>query len=651
MSIPDGPFADAQGKHAFKKLREWRKLHETSWEPPATLARPYSEKEIKVMQDELDNRGGSKVDTVYDIIRKKKKQMRINIVMDQKANSVADLAAVLIEQEQLGAKTAEQKEEEAKTFLAAERSLMLRLAEEVEKGGLDSIKSRIEELEAMKAKADRLGEAEQSKRQITKQMHGLHVKEKKMQFASKAVASAKQKLAQAAEERVSRLERRLKILQARNADSISEAELADGFIAAELGRIPAEKERLLAILDAEAVLPEPSVEPSVETAAESQDSSTKAEAASSTDSTLPAEPQTNAELLKKFRSSTRRHKILLQTDPDAAAKYQSQHDQLQAAASVGIDAAEKLRNLNRRIHFIEEAQRDIPQISDDSIAKHTTTLRSLRLRLSSSRDKPQPVREELQSAINACINRLAHAKNLRETYDKVQAVRSEITKVEAELAELTQQADKPEVAAPAPEPVQLEPGSEAYQTALGDLLPSSFPIPSEDNPNLPKRGRLRGLIRHRKRPIFASEGIKIKWSNLLDAEYAQTWPDNVSHHPMGLARHTAPRADAEPIMDVASMRKLNIESKRSLRAPEDAEARALGTALEGVKLDVLRRVREAVAAKEEEDEASRAATRAARQSAREAAQADSVRAAPLSRTSREGRYEESSMSALLNAIR
>ena len=109
------------------------------------------------MQDQLDQRGGSKKNNVYDVIRHKKKKLRVAAVLDQRANSVADLAAVLAAQEALGAKTQQHRDEEAKGRRNFQVQAMLDLAKQAEQGGVAAIDARLAELQEMEAKADRLG--------------------------------------------------------------------------------------------------------------------------------------------------------------------------------------------------------------------------------------------------------------------------------------------------------------------------------------------------------------------------------------------------------------------------------------------------------------------------------------------------------------
>ena len=71
----------AQGHNAFRKLREFRRLHETAWD---------------------------KTNPEYLRMDRKKRMLKI---MDQRANTSADLAEVLRIQEAHGAKTREEQED------------------------------------------------------------------------------------------------------------------------------------------------------------------------------------------------------------------------------------------------------------------------------------------------------------------------------------------------------------------------------------------------------------------------------------------------------------------------------------------------------------------------------------------------------------
>jgi hypothetical protein len=159
------------------------------------LALNHSEKEIKKMQEQLDERGGAKKNNVYDVIRHQKKKLRVAAVLDQRANSVADLAAVLAAQEALGAETQKHRDGEAKARRDYQVQTMLDLAKEAEKGGLAAIDARLAELTEMEAKADRLGEPmEISKTQMSREVKQLNARKRKMEWSADTVQTARQEV-------------------------------------------------------------------------------------------------------------------------------------------------------------------------------------------------------------------------------------------------------------------------------------------------------------------------------------------------------------------------------------------------------------------------------------------------------------------------
>ena len=143
------------------------------------------------MQEKLEQRGGSKINNVYDVIKHAKKKLRVAAVLDQRANSVADLAAVLAAQEVLGAETQKNKDKWAKGRRDYQTQTMLDLAKEAEQGGLAAIDARLAELTEMEAKADRLGEPmEISKTEMRREVKELNVRREKMDWSSRQVKTA-----------------------------------------------------------------------------------------------------------------------------------------------------------------------------------------------------------------------------------------------------------------------------------------------------------------------------------------------------------------------------------------------------------------------------------------------------------------------------
>lgn len=116
-------------------------------------------------------------------------------VLDQRANSVADLAAVLAAQESLGTQTQQNKDTEAKGRRDFQVQTMLDLAKEVEQGGLTAVETRMAELKQAQANADRLGEPmEMSKTQMRRELTELHARRNKMRWSARIVAETTEKV-------------------------------------------------------------------------------------------------------------------------------------------------------------------------------------------------------------------------------------------------------------------------------------------------------------------------------------------------------------------------------------------------------------------------------------------------------------------------
>ena len=139
LTLPHGFQGEAQGLEAWKRLNALRYMHELYWTPPKELSRNHTEEEMEQLQERLEDRGGSKKENVYDLIKRQKKKLRLGKVMDQKANSIADLAAVLVEQEEIS-------ERRAGGYIEEEVQRMLSLNKRAEEGALEVIEARIARL-------------------------------------------------------------------------------------------------------------------------------------------------------------------------------------------------------------------------------------------------------------------------------------------------------------------------------------------------------------------------------------------------------------------------------------------------------------------------------------------------------------------------
>jgi hypothetical protein len=82
-----------------------------------------------------------------------------------------------------------------------------------------------------------------------------------------------------------------------------------------------------------------------------------------------------------------------------------------------------------------------------------------------------------------------------------------------------------------------------------------------------KLKRQKGADKVKKKPVLApelggTEGVMVRWANILDAEFAETWPVAVVHDVLGKSRYTAafPLAKGAAVAD--RLQRLQIESER-----------------------------------------------------------------------------------------
>jgi hypothetical protein len=157
----------SQGLSAFRKLRELRMLHEHNWEHPDPNARKMPEK-----------------------------KERGHLIMDQKANSIADIAWVLRRQEELGVKMAEKLEADQHRI----REELLALSKEAEEGGVQLLEQSLADQQAtidkMKQLQQQGGPDAPSRKQIGESILAskqTRLRLEKMRAASQAIEEAKTK--------------------------------------------------------------------------------------------------------------------------------------------------------------------------------------------------------------------------------------------------------------------------------------------------------------------------------------------------------------------------------------------------------------------------------------------------------------------------
>lgn len=177
VSFPSPP----QGLAAFRKLREYRVLHETKWN--SNLA-------SNPERDESDDH------RLRNALPSKKERGRI--IMDQKANSIADLAHVLREQESLGQEKERKDREKRERDDRRIRDELIALAEEERNGGLPVLdqaiaaqESTLAALQAQKAAAGPDAPTRRILHQNTIALKALRIKKEKMLAAKSAIDDAK----------------------------------------------------------------------------------------------------------------------------------------------------------------------------------------------------------------------------------------------------------------------------------------------------------------------------------------------------------------------------------------------------------------------------------------------------------------------------
>ncbi|KAL9086478.1 MAG: hypothetical protein Q9165_007094 [Trypethelium subeluteriae] len=98
-----------------------------------------------------------------------------------------------------------------------------------------------------------------------------------------------------------------------------------------------------------------------------------------------------------------------------------------------------------------------------------------------------------------------------------------------------------------------------------DVIKGSWPPP--------RFGRRRILSLPKSVNYFTSEGVKVAWSNFMDAEFAESWPEAVQHTHMGITRHTAADPDLPPEMEPRVRRHSPMHEAEVERVKEEIEQR------------------------------------------------------------------------------
>ncbi|KAI7212409.1 hypothetical protein KC333_g7131 [Hortaea werneckii] len=537
LCLPETEAGDRQGLHAFKKLREYRKLHELSWKPSPLLSKPWTEGEIEELKQSLNSRGGNKKESVYDLIKREKKKMRVREVQDQKANSIADLAAVLLEQEDLGELTGPMREAEKKDLRQKEVTEMLDLAAKAEAGGLQKLR---EEVAQMQTRIEGLPDGQEdaetglSKTKLKHELYKMNGRKLRMEFSVNAVR------------------------QARDAH--------------ERGAAPSQ------------------------TSASPIHSSTMTGKKKGPSNAIAE----YAKQLRTLSHKGMHRGALRQLDEKIAAIQQSLDDALNGnTEDVDIEKLQSKLLLNKvtkykmelAVEATEAAQKEgrSTDLKDETpgirVKAQEYKVQLLQQDVEDAQPRDDPERtEQVEDMLSSAKNSLEFLKSVEglseEEFQRVeQTSRQRTASTEEELSR-TETAESP-IQPKTAEGEQAEP-QQPTESDWMTLLPS---FPGRDPSHIPKRGPLKQQLRRLNSPVFSTEGIKVQWSNLLDVEYAAQWPENVSHERMGWTRYQAPKPQDSSAadLDISGFKQKQWRNRSAnwVPAAEEAGEEAGELALEG----------------------------------------------------------------------
>ena len=477
LSLPSGFQGEAQGLEAWKRLNALRYLHEIYWTPSKELARNRTEAELEALQEQIEERGGSKKENVYDLIKRNKKKLRLKGVMDQKANSIADLSSILVEQEALSLEDpGEYGAEEVKRFLALDREAQEGMVEKLEID-IERLERRVKEL--VKHMPGEKGNAEASN------VRGQRALRNRTRRALKDAQSRKQQLEHAV--------LIVNLARTQNAEAAPEAQVAE-------------------------------------------DEQIQEEA-----------PELQNEQSERYVDFT-------------ALSSEEQEERRETWKSAHI-----MKLLGTKSHYLDSdgAQVPTPRAQSAGVARETL------------------IQAEGNTALQDMI--AAHERQLEET-----GISTE------------EHADPTKWKTMSPDQQQLSIDIQvwkrmldAFHTTQGSLqvirpsdgrifhLGADFAEPATTTSSSVET--LEHDLRIAK-PGFSMEGVKVTWQNILDAEFAPTWPARVQHDWMGITRHTAPKPGSEPRLSAQEY----YEGKVRPRRVEEQEASVRDDVVSSVSNAIIR---------------------------------------------------------------
>lgn len=622
-----------QGIDAFRRLREYRTLHELYWTPPEELSYNYTEADIEEIEEKLKKRGGSKKETAHDIIKRDKKKMRRKAVMNQKATSVADLAEVLRNQEEAGLKVERKQIEAWRKARAEEVRIMVADTKDSEAAKqradeyVQRMRERLRSLREVEGKRTKEGEAKRAsarwklaqavkaKRRIGDSM--INVKEAKMRVAKSREWLQKFR-SDHPDEEVEKSEYSavitkeevavLDLLHSAEADIEKEIKmgLREFVDWAERMMSPGDSvHQSISARDEESsgvltqkVDDEAGMRQLKEQGRQAKEAQKSNEAKADDHDVLPLQSQRFEEVAQIWRD------LKTETLDQAGQAELIQLMRLSPTLQSKQDSmVRKKEALARKLYALAQ-KREALKHKKQTAATLGETARSLGQYLMSSKK---------ETATVAKVDRLTEVERRQTTLKAYQAtLNARMLEVENELADTRQKQrelllgprkkealahflisegrdpwrrdfgvvgvssgviiDRPPLKAARSDPQDIDTGLQTSNSADGGassevksthpdtvvpdpslpvwhgLLPSLKPLPPVVR-GMTKHDPNRSTVRLLHAPIFKLDGIRIQWADIMDANYAESWPESVVHEELGWSRGTVKRVEDEPVLE------------------------------------------------------------------------------------------------------
>lgn len=234
---------------------------------------------------------------------------------------------------------------------------------------------------------------------------------------------------------------------------------------------------------------------------------------------------------------------------------------LRGQEELGVKMAEKYEADQHRIReellaLSKEAEEGGVQLLEQSLADQQVTIDKMK-QMQQQGGPDAPSRKQIGGAIVA-------SKQMRLRLEKMRAA-SQAIEDARNKAETQLETDNARGSAPDSISMVIEPPS-IFSHPLPELSPKSKKSRSGE-----------------KAPLYTTEGVVIRWTNPLDAEFAAEWPAAVQHEFAGLARHTAPPVDQEPAFSAEELIQRNTSHKyTAMRDARRGQVEEIGEGVEEI---------------------------------------------------------------------